>query len=372
MACGDQDAPPGLELTVSVSPTSPTEGQTVSLTATVNTTALNEAATGTTVQFLDGTTALGTGTLDDNLQATLSTQLPVGANSITATFAGITSNAAVVRVLATTTTTTTTSVTPSDPTQSVTFTATVAGVDVTGTPTGSVTFVIDNVNQSPVALSNGAATLVTSTLAAGAHTVGAIYGGDGAFATSNATVLAQTVNSKAASSIGLQSSGAAQLGQNVTFTATVTSADAGVTGTPSGTVTFSVDGDAQTPDVTIVSGVATFSTSTLTVNGSPHTIGATYNGDSIFGTSSTSTQESVSGMTSLSSLSPAFGPNAGGTSVTMTGTGFTGATAVNFGTTPATEFTVNSDTSITAITPAGTGLVDVTVIAPAGTSNTLG
>ncbi|WP_218022503.1 IPT/TIG domain-containing protein, partial [Nocardia amamiensis] len=74
---------------------------------------------------------------------------------------------------------------------------------------------------------------------------------------------------------------------------------------------------------------------------------------------------------SLSSISPNKGPTSGGTTVTLTGTGFTGATAVNFGSTPATSFTVNSDTQITATSPAGTGIVSVTVTGPTGTSNPL-
>ena len=72
----------------------------------------------------------------------------------------------------------------------------------------------------------------------------------------------------------------------------------------------------------------------------------------------------------VTGLSPTSGPAAGGTLVTITGTGFTGATAVNFGTTAATNVTVVSDTSITADSPAGTGIVDVTVVTPAGTSPT--
>ena len=60
----------------------------------------------------------------------------------------------------------------------------------------------------------------------------------------------------------------------------------------------------------------------------------------------------------------------GGTLVTITGTGFTGATAVDFGTTAATNLTVVNDTTITADSPAGTGTVDVTVTTPAGTSAT--
>ena len=52
--------------------------------------------------------------------------------------------------------------------------------------------------------------------------------------------------------------------------------------------------------------------------------------------------------------------------MTITGTGFTGATAVDFGTTAATNLTVVSDTQITATSPAGTGTVDVTVTTPGG------
>ncbi len=70
----------------------------------------------------------------------------------------------------------------------------------------------------------------------------------------------------------------------------------------------------------------------------------------------------------VTGISPNSGPAPGGTLVTITGTGFTGATAVDFGTTPATDVTVVSPTTITADSPAGTGTVDVTVRTPGGTS----
>ncbi|MEU6582437.1 IPT/TIG domain-containing protein [Nocardia sp. NPDC046763] len=73
----------------------------------------------------------------------------------------------------------------------------------------------------------------------------------------------------------------------------------------------------------------------------------------------------------LSSISPATGPITGGTTVILTGTGFTGATAVFFGILPAASFTVNSDTQITAVTPPGLGTVPVTVTTAAGTSSGL-
>jgi hypothetical protein len=72
----------------------------------------------------------------------------------------------------------------------------------------------------------------------------------------------------------------------------------------------------------------------------------------------------------VSSVAPSSGSAAGGTTVTITGTGFTGATLVAFGSHPATSFTVNSDTQLTAVAPAGTGTVDVTVTTAGGTSAT--
>jgi alpha-tubulin suppressor-like RCC1 family protein len=70
----------------------------------------------------------------------------------------------------------------------------------------------------------------------------------------------------------------------------------------------------------------------------------------------------------VTGVSPQIGPAGGGETVTISGDTFTGATAVKFGTTAATHFTVESDTSITASAPPGTGTVNVTVTTPAGTS----
>ncbi|MGX1976985.1 IPT/TIG domain-containing protein [Streptomyces kronopolitis] len=70
----------------------------------------------------------------------------------------------------------------------------------------------------------------------------------------------------------------------------------------------------------------------------------------------------------VSSVFPTSGSSSGGTSIMVTGSGFTGATAVRFGATPS-SFAVNSDTQITALAPAGIGTVQVTVSTPSGTSN---
>ncbi len=66
----------------------------------------------------------------------------------------------------------------------------------------------------------------------------------------------------------------------------------------------------------------------------------------------------------LTTVSPS-GPTSGGTSVTLTGTGFIGATGVTFDGVPATGVVVVSDTTITLTTPAGAaGTADVVVVLP--------
>jgi PKD repeat protein len=73
----------------------------------------------------------------------------------------------------------------------------------------------------------------------------------------------------------------------------------------------------------------------------------------------------------LATISPSSGP--AGTSVTLTGTNLSGATAINFGTTPGTSVNCSTGTSctVTAPTLAPNTAANVTVVTPGGTSNAL-
>jgi hypothetical protein len=77
----------------------------------------------------------------------------------------------------------------------------------------------------------------------------------------------------------------------------------------------------------------------------------------------------------VTAISPALGPLRGGTQVTITGSGLTGATSVRIGNVEATRVAVNSDNSITATTAAGRALgkccVTVTHAGGSSAANTL-
>ncbi|HEY2300790.1 MAG TPA: IPT/TIG domain-containing protein [Acidimicrobiales bacterium] len=69
----------------------------------------------------------------------------------------------------------------------------------------------------------------------------------------------------------------------------------------------------------------------------------------------------------VDSIQPTGGPQAGGTGVTIRGSGLIGSTGVTFGGTAATGFVVNSDATVTCITPAhAAGAVPVVVLNPRG------
>ncbi len=108
---------------------------------------------------------------------------------------------------------------------------------------------------------------------------------------------------------------------------------------------------------------ASSGSTTTTTGATTTTTGATTTTTAV----TTTTTTTVPPAPTVSGVSPASGPN--GALVTLAGSGFTGATAVNFGSSAAT-FTVNSDAIITAIAPPGSGTVGLTVTTPEGTSAT--
>ena len=71
----------------------------------------------------------------------------------------------------------------------------------------------------------------------------------------------------------------------------------------------------------------------------------------------------------VTAVGPTTGPESGGQTVTITGSGFSGATAVHFGAAAATSYRVVGDSQISALAPAGSGTADVTVSAAGGTSS---
>jgi hypothetical protein len=185
---------------------------------------------------------------------------------------------------------------PSTAGQTVTFTAVVSPGTFAGTPTGTVTFTIDGTSEPPVSLQvvNGKdqATFSISTLKAGTHTISAKYNGDSTFAANTVpTSLTQTVNApkppgnpQATSTTVVSSTTPSEVGQAVTFTATV--APTAATGTPTGSVVFTIDGVPEPPvALRMVNGrdQALFSLATLAAG--THTIGARYDGDSTFAAS---------------------------------------------------------------------------------------
>jgi hypothetical protein len=73
----------------------------------------------------------------------------------------------------------------------------------------------------------------------------------------------------------------------------------------------------------------------------------------------------------VSSIMPTAGPSGGGTWVQLNGSGFNGATAVYFGTAPASSIQIQGDSRITAVAPQeSAGPVDITVVSGSNTSQT--
>src|SRR5207249_4069466 len=151
-----------------------------------------------------------------------------------------------------------------------------------GTATGTVIFKDGTTALSTNALSSGQVNFTTTSLAPGSHSITAVYNGDSNFNTSTSSAVSQLVNKADTMTTITSSFNPSVFGQSVTFTATVVAVSPG-TGTPTNTVTFTVDGTDQTPASVNASGQATFSSSSFSLG--THTIAAAYNGDGNFNSS---------------------------------------------------------------------------------------
>ena len=240
---------PTLTLASSANPS--TYLQSVTFTATIS-----SGLTGT-ITFYNGGTSIGTGTISSGT-ATLSTSaLTVGSYQITASWPGngsygpVTSSALTQIVnKATPTLSVSSSANPSTYGQSVTFTAT-AGFALSGT----ITFLNNGTSIGTSSISGTSTTFSTSTLPAGTDSITASWPGDANTNTVTSSALTQVVN-KVTPTLSLTSSvNPSTYGQNVTFTATSSVS-------LSGTVTF-LNGTSSIGTSSISGTSTAFSTSTL-------------------------------------------------------------------------------------------------------------
>jgi len=191
-----------------------------------------------------------------------------------------------------------------------------------GAPTGSVTFTVDSVAQTPITLSNGTASLTigAGALSVGSHSVSYIYSGDSNYSGSTSTTGSVSVATVSTTSSVSTSASSGAPGASVTLTATVV----GAPGTnPTGTVTFYSNGTSIGNGPVSASGsaggVATLAW-TLPSVGS-YSITATYSGDSNYAPSTASAiTETVAYASSSTSLSTSASSVVPGQAVTLTAT----------------------------------------------------
>ena len=293
-------------------PNEPTIGQSVTFTATVT----PVTATGT-VQFNDGTTALGAPVTLSGGKATLAVAtLALGPHSITAVYsgdgndAGSTSPALALTVIRVSSNVTVISQpTSSQVQQSVIFTATVTP----SSATGNVQFLDGTTSLGAVPVTGGSAVLSVSTLVVGSHQITAVYSGDTNNTPSTSAVLTQKVTPVITSALVTAEPLSSTVGQSVTLTAQITPASA------TGTVQF-MDGAAilGTP-VALSGGKAVFAVASLSLG--THPITAVYSGDTINApATSPAVSQNVGQVISSVLVKSSVTPSQFGQSVTFTAT----------------------------------------------------
>lgn len=299
--------------TLTSAPNPSVVGQSAVFTATVATPAGSGQTPNGNVTFNIGGTNYGPVALNASGIATYSTSaLPPGSYAATASYAGNSSFVASTGLLASpqvvgranTTTAVTASASPTFGSP-VTFTATTAAVTPGGgTPAGSIIFTIGGVDQSPVTLSNGTATITRPNLPAGVTSVAARYDATTSYNASSGTLSGGVTVAPATTTTTLSGPGSVAFGTTPTITATV----AGAGGTPTGTVVFTVDGVAR-PAATLSSGAATITLPGLSVG--THTVSAAYSGATSYGTSTGSLSGSQIVTAAPTTLAVAASPSTG-------------------------------------------------------------
>ncbi len=334
----------------------------LTLTAVVTATTPGGIAPDSTVVFYDGTTVIGTQTVDAHGSAviTIST-LTIGEHALTAVYNGDTYNegstsAAVQEsiVQKSTTTALTSAANPSVFGNNVTYTATVTAQGG-GTATGTVAL-FDGATQIGTATLSGATAVFSlgSLQAGNAHSLTAHYGGDSTDASSISAAVLENIEKAATATALSYTPQPAIAGGDTTLTATVT--DTTGTGTPGGQVSFSLGGAVLGTAPLNANGVAT-----LTMKFSPgnQPVTAAYAGDTNHDASSTSGQVTVQQATSTVSLRSSLDPSVLGNTVT-----FTIAVQGNGGT-PGGQVTLLADgkSAGTASLSAGTASVSLNTLA---------
>ncbi|MFJ2399650.1 Ig-like domain repeat protein, partial [Streptomyces sp. NPDC087843] len=300
-------------------------GEAKVLTATVTVVAPGVGSPTGTVSFFDGATLLGTGTLTAGVATLTTSTLTVGSHALTAVyggdgeFNGSTSPVDTQTVTAADTTTTLTSAPdPSSFGEAKVLTATVAALSPgAGVPSGTVSFFDGATLLGTGTLTGGVATLTTSTLSVGSHSLTAVYGGDGDFNGSTSPVDTQSVSAADTTTTLTSAPDPSVFGEAKVLTATVTVVAPGV-GSPTGTVSF-FDGATLLGTGTLTAGVATLTTSTLGVGS--HALTAVYGGDGEFnGSTSPVDTQTVSAADTTTTLTSAPDPSVFGEAKVLTAT----------------------------------------------------
>ena len=205
---------------------------------------------------------------------------------------------------------------PSAEGDNVTFTATVSTVTGVGLQSGTVEFFNNGVSLGTSTLSGGQAVMSTAALLAGNHTMTAVYSGDGNFTGSTSPALTHNVLRRTTTVVTSNRVPTANLGQSVTFTATVRPVTG--TGIPTGTVQFSIDGVTAPALLTLnAQGRATYTTSTLSAGS--HSVVATYARSAVFeGSTSATFTQVVNQATTTTVVTSSTNPSVFGQNVTFT------------------------------------------------------